>query len=160
MSDRTKVSIATILTWLLLATSSALSQTWSQLVTVGSPPSGENVSNYDGANNRLIVFFPRNGTLASDEVWVLTNANGLGGTPTWLQLEPTGTAPTINIFTTAVYSKLGNKLIVYGGCSGNCGSALPDVCMCSPVPTVWEGRRRGQRARPTPTFREQITGLS
>ena len=58
---------------------------------------------------------------------MLTNANGLGGTPTWLQLAPTGTAPTINIFATAVYNKTANKLIVYGGCSGNCGSALPDV---------------------------------
>ena len=127
MSHKTKVSVATALTWMLLGTGSALAQTWSQLVTAGSPPSGENVSNYDGTNNRLIVFFPRNGTLASDEVWVLTNANGLGGTPTWLQLAPTGTAPTINVFATAVYNKPGNKLIVYGGCSGNCGSPLPDV---------------------------------
>jgi hypothetical protein len=129
MSNRTKVSIATILTWLLLSTGSALAQTWSQLVTVGSPPAtGYGVQvNYDAANNRLIAFLSRVDMLASDEVWVLTHANGLGGTATWTQLLPTGTAPTINWGATAVYDSRTNELIVYGGCSGDCGSVLPGV---------------------------------
>lgn len=97
MSNKMKVSVATVLTWLMLATSSALAQTWSQLVTTGAPPLVfTNVANYDSKNNRLIVFLPRGDVLPSDEVWVLTHANGLGGTPRWTQLEPAGTAPTIN----------------------------------------------------------------
>jgi hypothetical protein len=129
MSYKTKVSIATALTWLLLATSSAIAQTWSQLVTAGPPPAtGYGVQvNYDAANSRLIAFLARLDMLASDEVWVLTNANGLGGTATWTQLQPTGNAPTINWGATAVYDAWTNQLIVYGGCSGDCGSVLPGV---------------------------------
>lgn len=132
MNYKTRALFAILLAWLVLAGSSALAQTWSQLVTTGSPPSVfTNVANYDSTNNRLIVFLPRGGTLASDQVWVLTNANGLGGTPTWTQLQPTGTAPNINWGASAVYDAPANQLIVYGGCSGNCGSVLSDVYVLS-----------------------------
>jgi hypothetical protein len=131
MNRKLQILIVLLLAWFFMSGKSARAQTWSQLVTSGSPPTGPNVSNYDSTNNRLIVFSPRNDTLASDEVWVLTNANGLGGTPTWIQLEPTGTAPVINGDATAVYDKTANELIVYGGCSADCGSALAGVYVLS-----------------------------
>src|SRR5882762_231067 len=62
----------------------------------GSPAArGGHSSVYDAATNRMIIFggclggcFP-----TANDVWVLTNASGLGGTPTWIQLAPSGTAP-------------------------------------------------------------------
>jgi hypothetical protein len=127
MNRKLQILMTVLLAWFFMSGKSVTAQTWSQLVTSGSPPTGDNVSNYDSTNNRLIVFFPRNSTLASDQVWVLTNANGLGGTPTWIQLAPTGTAPTINGLGSAVYDKAANELIVYGGCGGTCSPALAGV---------------------------------
>ncbi len=109
----------------------ASAQTWSQLPTVGTLPSIDGVVNYDSANNLLILFVPRADTLSEDQVWVLTNANGLGGTATWTQLQPTGTAPTINAAATAVYDTPANQLIVYGGCGGDCSPALSGVYVLS-----------------------------
>ena len=51
---------------------------------------------YDGITNRMIVF----GGATCDpcggrnDVWVLTNANGLGGAPAWLELFPSGEPPS------------------------------------------------------------------
>src|SRR6516162_2501785 len=127
MSNKTKVSIATVLTWLLLATGSALAQTWSQLVT-GSGPTAAAwfTANYDSRNNRLVSYLPQGGSVPS-QMWVLTNANGLGGAPTWTQLQPTGSAPEDNGESTAVYDAVANQLIVYGGCSASCGSPPSSV---------------------------------
>src|SRR5690242_12712958 len=92
-------------------------QTWIELNPTGSPPlQTSQIVNYDAANNRLIAYFPGNPAINaawSNQVWVLTNANGLGGTPAWIQLNPTGTPPGINIFPSAVYDSVTNRLIVY-----------------------------------------------
>src|SRR5262245_47018164 len=69
--------------------------TWTQLFPSGGP-SGAILTKqpvavgYDAANNRLAVFFQSSPAVASNpppQVWVLTNANGLGGTPAWTQLS-------------------------------------------------------------------------
>ena len=49
------------------------------------------------------------------DVWVLTNANGLGGTPAWTQLSPTGGPPDAVDASTAVYDPTTDRLIVFGG---------------------------------------------
>lgn len=112
----------------LLAPTPTTAQTWSQLVTSGAPTSSEasKTTVYDSVNNRLIVYLPEAPSVAS-QVWVLTNANGLGGTPTWTQLQPTGTAPQTGGLATAVYDATANQLILYGGCGGNCSPALAGV---------------------------------
>src|SRR3989304_7267682 len=61
-------------------------QTWIEPTPAGTlpPASPPKQVQYDAANNSLIAFLPgnpANGGPAA-EVWVLTNANGLGGTPT------------------------------------------------------------------------------
>lgn len=107
----------------------ASAQTWSQLAVSGPAPGNTAAyatMGYDSTNDRLIAFFPEGGTVPA-QVWVLTNANGLGGTPAWTQLQPTGTAPENNGGGTAVYDANANQLIVYGGCTANCGSPLPNV---------------------------------
>lgn len=107
----------------------AAAPTWIELNTVGGP-SGDDFHgfrgssvDYDAANNRLIVFSPRSfgfGHSGVDpsltgDVWVLTNANGLGGTPVWTKLASSGPAPGIHFEPTAVYDPNTNRLIVYGG---------------------------------------------
>jgi PKD repeat protein len=110
---------------------------WIELAPAGGAPPypawNAKPINYDAANNRLIAFFPGNPPYNPDppgngnEVWILTHANGLGGTPTWSKLEPTGTPPASNWGESAVYDAVTNRLIVYGGCVANCGSTRSDV---------------------------------
>src|SRR5262249_36144006 len=72
---------------------------WLKLAPTGGPP-GPRVNQvlaYDPGTNSMIVFGGQNGCCANQvtygDVWVLSNANGLGGTPTWTQLSPTGGPP-------------------------------------------------------------------
>lgn len=51
-----------------------------------------------------------------DDVWVLSYANGLGGTPQWTQLVPRGN-PGGRYAHTAVYDIENNRMIVFGGSS-------------------------------------------
>jgi Galactose oxidase, central domain len=92
---------------------------WSQLSPTGTLPPARSLSSavYDETNNRMVVFGGTNGSLLGD-VWVLTNANGLSGTPAWVQLAPTGTAPMPRSGHTAVYDAINNLMIVYGGTIG------------------------------------------
>jgi hypothetical protein len=111
---------------------SVTAQSWIELAPSGSPPDPLFVQKpafYHAASNRLIVFFPGKVGLGGfgNQVWVLTNANGLGGAPTWIQLTPTGTAPNTNGLNSAAYDATNNRLIVYGGCFANCSPALSEV---------------------------------
>ena len=93
---------------------------WTHVTPSGTPPdprrSGAVV--YDSANNRLILFGGNEACGVSNDVWVLTNANGLGAdTPTWTQLTPTGPLPAARgeIGTAGVYDASDNMLIIFGG---------------------------------------------
>src|SRR5208283_1715909 len=61
--------------------------------------------------------------------WVLSNANGLGGTPTWTQLSPTGSTPTARAGHTAAYDYINNRMIIFGGLGSN--NNLNDVWVLS-----------------------------
>jgi len=106
-------------TWVLSnANGTGGAATWTQLTPSGNPPSARSFHNavYDAANNRMIVYSGENiwGNIVYSDAWVLSNANGLGGTPAWTQLSPTGAADAIDGSTT-VYDAASNKLIVFGG---------------------------------------------
>jgi len=62
----------------------AAAETWTQLFPTGGPPAERHnqTTAFDPGSNRMIVFGGRSisGTMFND-VWVLTHANGLGGTP-------------------------------------------------------------------------------
>jgi hypothetical protein len=81
---------------------------------------------YDAATNQLIVYGGYNGSYLSD-VWILSNANGLGGTPAWTQLSTTGTPPSGTLTGTpeAVYDPVTHELIVTMG--GNNAWVLPNA---------------------------------
>lgn len=94
--------------------------TWIQLSPTGGPPAPRTraVAVYDPNNNRMIIFAGQNGSGSGgfySDVWVLTNANGLGGTPTWIQLSPSGTPAAGRYGASGVYDSVNNILTVFGG---------------------------------------------
>jgi hypothetical protein len=117
---------------------------WSNLIpsgTGGSPQVRSNHSAvYDIANNRMIIYGgcgavpTSNGCLPiADNVWVLSNANGIGGTPTWTQLFPTGGPPSARQGHQAAYDPTTNSMIVWAGQDGGgngCGT-FADVWVLS-----------------------------
>jgi hypothetical protein len=94
---------------------------WTQLLPSGGPPSGVYGSSavYDPANNIMTVFAGLNaaGTAATNGVWTLSHANGLGGTPEWTNIVANGAAgsPAKREFPTAVYDTANNRMIIFGG---------------------------------------------
>jgi hypothetical protein len=109
---------------------------WSNLVPSGTlPPVRSNHSAvYDVANNRMIIYggcgapFPQTGCLPiANSVWVLDHANGLGGTPTWIHLFPTGTPPGPRQGHQAVYDPNTNSMIVWAGQNGGGAPCAPDA---------------------------------
>lgn len=85
-----KLALLPVLTLVALVAiaAPAAAQTWFPLApTVNYQPTGVR----DPATGRLILY-GRN-LSGVNEVWVLTNADGLGGTPTWTQSLPSGGPP-------------------------------------------------------------------
>lgn len=93
---------------------------WTQLAPSGTPPPATNFQSavYDQGSNRMILYGinPTNGTqdTPTNQVWVLTSANGLGGTPTWIQLSPPSPGP-VKTDQATVYDPSSNTMIVFGG---------------------------------------------
>jgi galactose oxidase-like protein len=100
------------------------SPTWTQLFPSGTPPAARayHTAVYDALTNRMIVFGGQNdcvsGKTIYSDVWLLTGANGLGGTPTWTELSPVGGPPDGQSVHTAVYDSANNRMTVFGGYSG------------------------------------------
>lgn len=109
---------------------------WIQLLPIGTPPTSrtKHTAVYDSANNRMIVFAGQNGSgngcATFSDVWVLTNANGLGGTPAWIQLAPNGGPPAGHYGASAIYDAVNNRMIVFGGAGTITGA-------CSDSDAVW-----------------------
>lgn len=116
--------------WVLInANGQGGTATWQQLSPIGAPPArAANTAVYDSSTNSMIIFGGQNGGGACggyNDVWVLSNANGLSGTPTWNQLVPTGAAPLGDYYSSAAYDSTTNTMMLFGGsifgtsCSGN-----------------------------------------
>jgi hypothetical protein len=111
--------------WVLTDANGIGTPTWIPLAPTGPLPPARflHAAAYDAVSNRMIVW-SGDGTFVSapglTDVWVLTNANGLGGTPAWAELSPTGGPPPGATFpgrefTSAVYDEVTNRMIVFGG---------------------------------------------
>jgi hypothetical protein len=89
--------------------------TWTQLNPSGTPPgpTEDQTAVYDASSNSMIVFGGTTGT--GNEVWLLSNANGLGGTPSWSQLSPAGSLPPGRNGAVAVYDQANKRMTIYGG---------------------------------------------
>jgi len=114
-------------TWVLQNANGNGSAAWSQLATSGTPPAPryDHAAAYDAVNNRLIVFggYSPDPPYGFSDVWVLSNANGLGGTPTWTQLAPGGGTPGLRGGSDVAYNPASNRLILFGGVHPDDGCA-------------------------------------
>ena len=106
------------------ATGSGGVPSWVQLTptaAAGLPQSRQAHSAvYDPATNRMIIFGGGRiggGHFSSlfNDVWVLTHANGLGGTPEWIPLTPSGGPPAPREGHAAFYNHTTNEMFVFGG---------------------------------------------
>jgi hypothetical protein len=90
---------------------------WEELSPNGAPPIARcgHAAVYDVANNRMIVYGGSNAQGFLSDVWVLSNANGLGGNPTWTQLSPQGNPPDGRDTGSVVYDAADNILIQFAG---------------------------------------------
>lgn len=101
--------------------------TWTQIIANIPDLANEPTAVYDPNSNRLILFGGEghfSGDPAKSDVWVLSNANGTGGTPQWTLLTPVGPAPPGRVRHRAVYDTDNNRMILFGGC----GSATAREC--------------------------------
>lgn len=93
------------------------------------PPRVGHVAAYDPNTDVMMVFGGSNcsGGYLND-FWVFSNANGLGGTPAWKQITPSGTPPPARAYAVAGYNSTNNTLVIYGGTDG---AELSDVWVLS-----------------------------
>ena len=101
--------------------SSTRTSFWQQLSPSGSIPQvryGAS-SAYDTGHDSLFVFGGTDKASAYNDVRVLNNASGNGGTPTWTTRQVTGTPPTPRSFALMAYNATQDTLFVFGGIDGN-----------------------------------------
>jgi len=105
---------------------------WGPITTSGTPPSARvhHSAAYDSTTNTLMIFggFNCNSTYYSD-VWILSGANAISGTPLWTKLTPTGTSPSPRQASSLVYNPSTNTLTVFGGDAG--GAPFGDLWVLS-----------------------------
>lgn len=91
---------------------------WTQLSPTGTAPMARTGVSaiYDSVHDRMTVFGGFYKTVTLTDTWVLTFANGIGGTPAWVKLTPTGTAPSLGYYS-AVYDSTANAMYVFAGSS-------------------------------------------
>ena len=114
--------------WILSNANSAIGQpTWTLLNTAGTPPDVRESSTavYDSATNSLIIYGGDQGADPLGDLWVLSHANGAGGTPTWSQRIPLNDGPVARSGHTATYDPVQNLMTIYGGFDGQ--NVLSDV---------------------------------
>ncbi len=75
----------------------------------------------------MTVFGGGGATSEFNDVWVLANANGLGGTSTWTQLSPSGALPAAREGLPAVYDPSTNRMVIFAGVSANPPTYYNDV---------------------------------
>ena len=114
--------------WVLTnATGVSGTAAWTPLTPTGGPPTARYyaLAAYDPASNRLAIY---GGVNQSNQIlsdyWILTNANGQGGTPVWSQVTPTG-LPGTRTQSAGAADPAGNRLLVFGGVGCSSVSCTP-----------------------------------
>src|SRR5207249_9120514 len=75
---------------------------------------------YDASGNRMIVFGGSDDTTYYNDVWVLSNANGLGGTSVWTNTvaQGAGMSSPWRGGHSAVYDAASKRMVMFGGYNG------------------------------------------
>jgi hypothetical protein len=97
---------------------------WTNLIAEGAPgspsPRGAAAAAYNPGSNAMTVSggFAADGSYLGDS-WVLANANGIGGTPSWAKLSPTGTYKPVPSarWNGAGMDATNNRFMMWGGVS-------------------------------------------
>jgi len=108
---------------------------WTPLAPAGAAPAprAHMSAVYDPATNRMTVFGGDDANPTSParfgDVWVLTNANGLGGAPSWIRVAPPHPGPAARSGHSAIYDRGSNRMTVFGGATGAgaCGTPANDA---------------------------------
>lgn len=94
---------------------------WTKLVTAGTRPEARRSGTaiYDPLRDRMVIYGGFDAVPLSDEflgdTWALSFD---GGTPTWSELAPAGTLPSVRDAMAAAYDPIHDRMVVYGGWSG------------------------------------------
>ncbi len=131
----------------------AAAQSWTEIMPSGGATPGARFDSsavFDPASNQMIVFggsesIPGTGTLKND-VWALSNADGLGGEAAWTEITPAGdSSPSVRIRHSAVYDAASDRMIVFGGDLGygSCNVKANDVWVLERTQPL--GRRPGRK---------------
>jgi hypothetical protein len=126
--------------------------TWTQLVTTGTSPSVRQNSSaiYDSSTNSLVVYGGDKGGTPTGDIWILSHANGTGGSPTWTQLTPSNSGPVARSGHTATYDVVNNLMTIYAGFDGT--NLLSDTWVLSgangqAATSTWTQLASGQSRR-------------
>ncbi|MDE3100296.1 MAG: immunoglobulin domain-containing protein [Verrucomicrobiota bacterium] len=102
---------------------------WTQEAVAGDTPVRDSAAGvYDPDSNTLLVF-AGNTLVETNDVWQLSNANAIGGTPAWTEITPSGALPLARQDPGFIYNPVNKRMIIYGGL--NCASG------CAPLSDVW-----------------------
>jgi hypothetical protein len=134
--------------WILSGANGIGSASWSQAIPSfagGSPsPRYSYSATYDQATNRMTMYGGSDGLNVFDDLWILRNADGTSGVPTWQQIFPSGAPPQRNHHR-AVYDAASNRMIVFGGFSTH-------NCPCAVLNDVWVLTNANGAEATTPTW--------
>jgi hypothetical protein len=89
---------------------------WIQLHPTGVPPAEREgiFTVYNSGSNRLITIGGGAMTSIRNDVWLLINADGTGGTPEWRLVSPNGTCPYFDEDSILAYNSYTNRITGYG----------------------------------------------
>jgi N-acetylneuraminic acid mutarotase len=116
---------------------------WEEVAPTDSGPGGRMFHSavYDAASERMIVFGGLTAAgSASNQVWVLTNANNLSGTPVWTNVTPGSGNPSARSMHGAVYDSVNKTMVIFGGRNA-AGACLNDAWILKNADTnspAWE----------------------
>src|SRR5215831_6696111 len=123
-SARDRVIVASVSPSTLTSLNFAGGGVWASQAIAGTPPPATRTAwrgIYDSGADRIVYFGGQDGDTNVNEAWSVN----LAGTPTWVQLLPSGTPPAARLDFSVAYDPAGARMIVFGG--DQSGLALQDV---------------------------------
>lgn len=103
--------------------SAHVSTNWVPVYPTGTAPAARfgHTAIYDSSSNNMVLFAgATSSTACLQDLWILDDANSADGTPAWLNMTASGTAPAARTNHIAAYDPGSNTMIVFSGT--NCSS--------------------------------------